>query len=360
MMADPLLQQQATLVSKQLDRMMKDADFQEQVEKGTRADDKLWDHSKTLAQRAEAMEAITHNPRLHEHARRLFKQLEAIEANHNFQDQAMSIAQLMETLMADPNFQRPARRIAAHVEAIVELTQEELARFLTKQMDILLTEMVGDPKLQEEIRTLIGELGAMISDPLLQHQATLVAEQLEKAMADANFQEQAEQLLEQAVQLVTQMQTIMTDPRLQGEAEMFAKQMGEAMSADGNSWDHATEVIMGNPRLYEHARRLSKLMESLMADPNFQRHARRIAAHMEAIRSHLTSQNMGGGPTADLFSLAEVDRSSSKVSFVPLRPPARTPFAVASRSAASQGPLALALAKVWSDYLGPHSHSHRR
>jgi len=364
MMADPLLQQQATLVSKQLDRMMKDADFQEQVEqvvtqmqammtdpqlqdeaerlakqmeKGTRADEKLWDHSKTLAQRAEAMEAITHNPRLHEHARRLFKQLEAIEANHNFQDQAMSIAQLMETLMADPNFQRPARRIAAHVEAIVELTQEELARFLTKQMDILLTEMVGDPKLQEEIRTLIGELGAMISDPLLQHQATLVAEQLEKAMADANFQEQAEQLLEQAVELVTQMQTMMTDPRLQGEAERFAKQMEEGMSADGKPWDNAMEVIMADPVLHEHARRLFKqweamkvnqnfqdqitpiaqLMETLLADPSFQRHTRRIAAHVEAIRAHLNSQTTDGGHTLDSFSLAEVNRSSSGVSFLP-------------------------------------------
>jgi len=381
MMANPLLQEQATLVAEQLEKVMMDADFKKQaeqllkqaeefvmqiqmmmtdshlqgeaewfahqMEEGMSADGTTRNHANTLAKWTELVEKMMANPRLNEHARRLFKQLEAMKANQKFQDRATSFAQLMETLMADPNFQRSARRIAAHIAATLELTQEELARFVTKQMDILVTQMVG-PKLQEEIRILIGEVGAMMADPLLQDQASLVAEQLEKLMLEANFQEQVGQLLEQAVQLVTQMQTIMTDPRLQGEAEMFAKQMGEAMSADGNWWDHATEVIMGNPRLYEHARRLSKqlesmqadrnfqdqftptaqLMESLMADPNFQRHARRIAAHMEAIRSHLTSQNMGGGPTADLFSLAEVDWSSTKVSFVPplSRPASFTPL----------------------------------
>jgi len=261
-------------------------------------------------------------------------------------------------------------------------------RSFSQHMDILLSHMVGNTKSKEEIRTLSGEVEAMMANPLLQEQATLVAQQLEKVMMDADFKKQVEQLLEQAEEFVMQIQTMMTDARLQGEVEWLAHQMEEGMSADGKARDHANtlakwtelvEKMMANPRLNEHARRLFKqleameanqkfqdqatsfaqLMDTLMADPNFQRHARRIAAHMEAIRSHLTSQNMGGGPTADLFSLAEVDRSSSKVSFVPLRPPARTPFAVASRSAASQGPLALAPAKVWSDYLGPHSHSHR-
>merc|ERR1740129_2044214 len=177
-------------------------------------------------------------------------------------------------------------------------------------------------------------------------------------MADANFQEQAKQLMEQAVELVTQMQTMITDPRLQGEAERFAKQMEEAMSADAKPWDHAMEIIMANPILHEHARRLSEqleamkanqkfhhqatyiaqLMETLMGDPNFQRHAGKILAHVEAIKAHMTSQKKDGGPTLDSFSLAEVNRSSSEVSFVPLRPPARMPVAVASRSAAAQGP----------------------
>jgi len=242
-------------------------------------------------------------------------------------------------------------------------------RSFSQHMDILLSHMVGNTKSKEEIRTLSGEVEAMMANPLLQEQATLVAQQLEKVMMDADFKKQVEQLLEQAEEFVMQIQTMMTDARLQGEVEWLAHQMEEGMSADGKARDHANtlakwtelvEKMMANPRLNEHARRLFKqleameanqkfqdqatsfaqLMDTLMADPNFQRHARRIAAHMEAIRSHLTSQNMGGGPTADLFSLAEVDRSSSKVSFVPLRPPARTPFAVASRSAASQGPLA--------------------
>jgi len=390
MMADPLLQEQAALIAEQLKKVIVDDNLQKQaehileqaeevvtqmqtimrdprlqgeaerlakqMEQGMGADGKPGDNAKTLAKWAVAMEATMSSPSLHEHARRLFKQLEAMDANLNFQDQATTIAQLMETLMADPNFQRHAKRIATHVEAILELTQEEFVRFLTEQMDILLTQIVG-PKLQEEIRTLIGVVGAMMADPLLQDQATLVAEQLEKVMYDANFQEQVKQVLEQAVELVTQIQAMMTDPRLQGEAEIFAKQMEEGMSADGKPWDHAMEVIMGNPRLHEHARRLFKqlkrmkanqnfqdratsiaqLMETLMADPNFQSHARRIAAHVEAVSDHLTSQKTDGGLTLDLSSLAEVNRSSSGVSFVPLRPLVHRPVAVASHSAPLRG-----------------------
>jgi len=214
MMADPLLQEQATLVAEKLEKVMVGDKFHEQakqlleqaeevvthmqtmmtdsrlqaeaekltkqMEKGMRANGKPRDHAKALAKWAEAMEAIMANPKLHDHARRFFKQLEAMEANQNFQHQATSIAQLMDTLVADPNFQRPARRIAARVEAILVLTQEELARFVTKQMDILLTQMVDNPNLQEEIRTLIRVVGTMTADPLLQDQTTLVAEQLEK------------------------------------------------------------------------------------------------------------------------------------------------------------------------------------
>merc|ERR1719367_1216309 len=117
----------------------------------------------------------------------------------------------------------------------------------------------------------------MMADPLLQEQAVLVAKQLQKVKVDANFQEQVKQVLEQAKEVVTQMQPMMTDPRLQGETE------------------EATEAIMANLRLPEHAGRLFKqlkamranelmdqLMETMVGDANFQRHERRIAAHVEA------------------------------------------------------------------------------
>jgi len=200
-----------------------------------------------------------------------------------------------------------AKRSARNSElkaTLSEPTAQEFAWFASQQIDILLTRIVGDPKLQEGIRALTGEVRAIISDTVLQEQATLVARQLEKVNVDANFQKQASQLVEQAKKLVTQMQTTMMDPGFQGEP---------------------MEAIMANPRLHEHARRLSKqlgaisadqnfqdqatplaeLMEALLAEPNFQRHLRRIVAHVETIGAH----------TLELFSLAEVNRSSSGVSF---------------------------------------------
>jgi len=61
-------------------------------------------------------------------------------------------------------------------------------------------------------------------------------------------------------------------------------------------------------------------------------------AHVEAIRAHLPSQKTDGGPTLDLFSLAEVNRSSSGVSFIPPSLPVGKPAAVASNPAALQSP----------------------
>jgi len=198
-----------------------------------------------------------------------------------------------------------SRRVQQYVRVVTDPD-------LNSAMDILLTEMAGNPKLHEEIRAVNGEVLAMMTDPLLWEQAVLVAEQLQKMKVDANFQEQAKQVLEQAKEVVTQMQPMMTDPRLQGKAE------------------EATEEIMDNLTLAEHAGRLFKqlkamranelmdqLMETLVGDANFQRHARRIAAHVEAIRDHLISQETDGGPTVDSFSLAEVNRSGLEVSFVP-------------------------------------------
>merc|ERR1740121_2884363 len=115
MMADPLLQEQATIVAEQLDQvMMADPLLQEQaaevvtrlqgeaerlakqIEKRMRANSKP-----RVATREEVMEAIMTNPILHEPASRLVKQVEAIKANKNFQDQVTRIVQLKETLIAD-------------------------------------------------------------------------------------------------------------------------------------------------------------------------------------------------------------------------------------------------------------------
>jgi len=230
-------------------------------------------------------------------------------------------------------------RSLALTAALADPSSREFASIVTRQVDLLLTEVVGNPKLQEEIRALTGEVLAMYGG-LLREQSALVAEQLQKVKMDENFQDQAKQVLEQAKEVVTQMEAMMTDPHLQGEAERIAKQMERGMEADGEPRDHAktlakraeaTEAIMPYLGLPEHAGRLFKqlkamkanqlmdqLMETLVADPNFQRHARRIATHVEAIRDILILQKADGGPTLDLFSLAEVNRSDSEVSFNPL------------------------------------------
>merc|ERR1719420_150148 len=82
------------------------------------ANGKPRDLSKTIAKQAEAMKSFITNPRLHEHATRLAKQVEVMTANQNFRGQATRIAQLIETLVADANFQSHARPIVAHMEAM--------------------------------------------------------------------------------------------------------------------------------------------------------------------------------------------------------------------------------------------------
>merc|ERR1740120_339317 len=170
----------------------------------------------------------------------------------------------------------------------------------------------------------------MMDDPVLQEKVTLVAKQLEKVRVDETLQEQVNQFLEQAKEAGTHMQAIMTHPGL------TRAERAEAM-----------KEIMADPTLQEHAMRLGQQLEAmitsqdfqpLMADIDFQRHARRIAAHMEAIAAHLTSQKTDSGPTLDSSSLAEVDRSSSRVSFVPPSLPAGKSVTATSRPAASQGP----------------------
>merc|ERR1712048_1349422 len=113
-------------------------------------------------------------------------------------------------------------------------------------------------------------------------QVTLIAEQLEKVMMDADFKKQAEQLLEQAEDFVMEIQTEMTDLRL----------IPEGMSADGKTRDHANpdanwieliEIIMANPSLNEHARRLFKQLEAMAMEANqkFQDLATSFAQLME-------------------------------------------------------------------------------
>merc|ERR1740122_632096 len=153
----------------------------------------------------------------------------------------------------------------------------------------------------------------MMADPLLQEQATIVAEQLDQVMmADPLLQEQA-------AEGVTHMQAMMTDPRLQGEAESLAKQIEKRIRANGKprvaKREEVMEAIMTTPILHEPASRLVKQVEAIKANKNFQDQVTRIVQLKETLIADADIQwharqiaaNMGG-PTADSFSLAEVDR----------------------------------------------------
>merc|ERR1740129_1534571 len=144
------------------------------------------------------------------------------------------------------------------------------------------TQIVGNPKLQEELWTLTGEVRSMLGDPLLQEQATIVAEQLEEVMMVDPLSKE----------VVTQMQVMMTDPYLQGEAEMLAKRMEIGMMANGKPRDlskttakqvEAMKSFITNPRLHEHATRLAKQVEVMTANQNFQGQATRIAQLIETL-----------------------------------------------------------------------------
>merc|ERR1740116_460127 len=123
-------------------------------------------------------------------------------------------------------------------------------------------------------------------------------------------------LQEQAAEVVTHMQAMMTDPRLQGEAERLAKQIEKRMRANGKprvaTREEVMEVIMTNPILHEPASRLVRQVEALKANKNFQDQVTRIVQ----LKETQIAANMGG-PTADSFSLAEVDRSKSGNALLP-------------------------------------------
>jgi len=225
-----------------------------------------------------------------------------------------------------------------------EPRSQELARMIAQQTDILLMEIltrVADPRLQEEIRSLTGEVKAMMADSALQEKGTLIVEQLEKVRVDANLQEQAKQFLEQAEEVGTQIEMMITDPGLtlaERSEAMDAIMANPTLQEQSKRMWQQLEAMIANQNFQDQFTPVAQLMETLMADIDFQRHARRVAAHVDAIRAHLTSQKTDSGPTLDLSSLAEVNRSSSGVSFVPPSLPAGKPATATSQPAASQGP----------------------
>jgi len=85
------------------------------------------------------------------------------------------------------------------------------------------------------------------------------------------------------------------------------------------------EAIKANKNFQDQVTRIVQLKETLIADAEIQRHARRVAANM-------------GGPTADSFSLAEVDRSKSGNALLPRSLAARARSAMRGRVTARTGP----------------------
>merc|ERR1740122_131764 len=175
-----------------------------------------------------------------------------------------------------------------------------------------------------------------MADSALQEKGTLIVEQLEKVRVDANLQEQAKKFLEQAEEVGTQIEMMITDPGLtlaERSEAMDAIMANPTLQEQSKRMWQQLEAMIANQNFQDQFTPVAQLMETLMADIDFQRHARRVAAHVDAIRAHLTSQKTDSGPTLDLSSLAEVNRSSSGVSFVPPSLPAGKPATATSQPA---------------------------
>merc|ERR1719222_1746139 len=110
--------------------------------------------------------------------------------------------------------------------------------------------------------------------------------------------------------VMTQMQAMMTDQYLQGGAGMLVKLMENAETNAERA--QSIDSFVNSLRFKEKTTHLVKLVEAMKANPNFQDQTTRIGQ----IGAQLTSQKTDF-ISPDSFSLAEVDRSRSGVSFVP-------------------------------------------
>jgi len=204
-----------------------------------------------------------------------------------------------------------------------------------------------DPVFLEQSKLLAEQINDLATAPKVLEWSRFAAESFEKVTENRNLQEQAKLASEQVSGImddarirdisklyVLQQEALMTDPKvnaqdLQERAEAFSEQLTETMGSPGLE-DHLKLLgkhitsIMKHPEMQYRAQSASEKLKAITEDEDFAERVERaseqlkvVTERVEAIRANLVAQKMDGAPTSGSFSLAEVHRSSSGVSFVP-------------------------------------------
>jgi len=302
-MEDPKLKKQSKLFAEATDAMLATPRLQEQARLATEhlksitEDPRLSDLSKLLAEQiealatdpkvqewrnniTEAMGKLTENRYLLEHSKLALEQLSAIIDDTRLRQQSESFAAMLEAMRTDPK---------AKDQDLLER-----AKVFSEQLKATME----NPGLQKHLTVFAEHIKSIMEHPEVQERAKLALEGLKAITEDQDFAERVELASEQSKE-------IMEHPALQEHSKLFAQQI---------------EAMMTDSEVKERAAAAAKQLHEIMEDPA-------IHEFSEAIKTYLISQKTDGGPTLDLFSLAEVNRSSSGVSFVPPILPAGKPVA---------------------------------
>jgi len=214
-------------------------------------------------------------------------------------EQAMLAAEHLKVMMEDPELLEQSKLLAEQIMALVaEPKVQEWGKFFAESME----NFAENPRLEEHGRLASNQLSAIMHDT-----SKLFVEQLESMMMDSKGEIQD----------------------FQQRAKVFSEKMEAIMEAPGikERWTLIAENIawiMRDREVRERAKAASEELMTMTADQDFMERVGLVAKQLEAIMenveaigAHLISQRIDGGPTLDPLSLAEVNRSSSRVSFIP-------------------------------------------
>jgi len=273
-MQDPGLEEQSKLLAAQIKALAKEPKVQE------------WRECVT-----EAKEKFRENRYLQEHAKLASEQLSAIMDENGLWQQSKLFVEQLEAMTTAPK--------------VRDQDLQERAKVFSDR----LRAMMGTPRLREHSTLLAEHIKSIMEHPEVQARAKLVSAGLKSIMEDQYFVERIELVFEQS-------KAILEHPVLQEHLKLFAQQIDDVTTAS---------------EVKEYAGAAAEHLDAIIKDPRIQEYA-------EAIKAHQKPQKTDGGPTPDMFSLIEANRSNSRVSFVPPSLPGGKPVAIASRPAVKQVP----------------------
>jgi len=290
-------------------------------------DPKLQNHLKLLAEAVstmlttpklqelarEHMKAIMDDPGFLKQARLLAAQLNALATGPEVKELLNFVAETPEKVTENHFLQEHAKLASEHLSAIfydARLSQQ--SKLFVEQLEAMMTDpKVENQDIQERVKVFSHQLQAMLETPELQKHSTFLAEHMKSILEHPEMQERAKLFSEELnmltddqdfverVELASeQSKKILEHPLLQERLNLFAQQI-KAMMTD-------SEVQEGAAAAAAAAEQLDAIMKYLTAKQ-----------YSEAIKAHVISQSIDGGPTLGFSSLAEVHRSSSVASFAP-------------------------------------------